>query len=50
MQIMIVPYNQLVGMVIVDDDTNSVDASTLRTVFIEYNIIPFRIPNILKSP
>jgi hypothetical protein len=47
---MIVPYNQLVDMVIVDAATNNVDASTLRTVSIEYSRIPFRITNILKSP
>jgi hypothetical protein len=42
---MIVPCNnQLVGRVlIVDDATNNVDASALRTVSIEYNIKPTRI-------
>jgi hypothetical protein len=38
-------------MVTADDTTNNFDASTPRTVFIEYNIIdPPECTNILKSP
>jgi hypothetical protein len=40
---MIVHCNPLVGMVIADDATYNFDASILRTVSIEYNIIPSRI-------
>jgi hypothetical protein len=40
---MIVHCNLLVHMAIVDDATNNVAASALRTVSIEYNIIPTRI-------
>jgi hypothetical protein len=47
---MIVPCNQLVCMVIVDDTTNNFDASTLRTVsIIEHNIILSRIPPIFSN-
>jgi hypothetical protein len=37
--IMIVPCNQLVGMVIVDDATNNYEAFTLQSLSSEYNRI-----------
>jgi hypothetical protein len=47
---MIVPCKQLLRMVIVDDVSNKFDDLTLRTVYIEYNIIPYTgYTNILKS-
>jgi hypothetical protein len=38
---MIVPCNQLVYMVIVDDVINPLDVDTLKTVSIEYNRIEY---------
>jgi hypothetical protein len=39
----IVPYNQLVYMVMVNDISNNLDSNKIVTVSMEYNIIPFRI-------
>jgi hypothetical protein len=41
--LMIVPCNQLVCMVIADDASDTFDDFTLRTVSMEYNIILSRI-------
>jgi hypothetical protein len=41
--LMIVTCNQLFHMMLREDATNNFEVNTLRTVSIEYNIIPSRI-------